>query len=135
MWKIGGRILKSELFIRNSNNDLFEIKNNIHYFLEVRDKDLVVSRDKTGERIHSFEVMQSKQLINTFKTKEDALMVRDYLYKKLKEKKDLKMEIQVMKKMKGLSQSFIETYKAKLRNEYFEFSILDICQELGIELQ
>ena len=119
--------MKCEIYIRNTKGDLFIAENNPSNFLMIKKNILKIKHDKI---ILGLE----ESIIETFNNNENAKKVYQYLYQKMKEQKDLRLQIQAIKKIKGLNESIIEKLKSELRNDYFEFKIIDICKELNIEI-
>lgn len=124
--------MKTSIFVRNDDGKIFEFDNTQKCSLNIAKRfNYHINRCEEIEEndIIYFSDMETMILVHKTKTEEEAHFIIKAIRQRLKEKSDLLMEIQAMKKIKDKSIDVtIEQWKKKIRDNYFEININDILK-------
>lgn len=132
--------MKTSIYVRNTEDKLFEIfntndgilclgKEKNHNLIGCKEQDLIYYAPKTRPLPNTNIYWE---VVHKSKSVEESITIKNFILQKLKEKSDLMMQRQAVKKINSDSVSLvIDNINREIRTDYFEIHIKDI---LGSQL-
>jgi hypothetical protein len=125
--------IKVSIFVRNTEDKLFEFDNTLQCSLNIANKFSWTIAKADG--IDEFDVIYFTKTdtmipVHKSKSEKEAHFVINAILQKLKEKDDLFQQRKAVKKINGIEETnLLESLERKIRNNYFEVKIEDILKD------
>jgi cell division protein ZapA (FtsZ GTPase activity inhibitor) len=125
--------MKASIFVINTENKVFEFNNTLKCTLNIGRR---LNCKFYNENFNDIDVgyiasintiYECYVLVHKSKSEKESHYIIQYILDKLKEKSDLQMEIQAIKKIKkDAIKPVLEMLKKQLHDDYFELKVSDI---------
>lgn len=127
--------MKTSIFVRNIKGQIFEFDNTQKCTLNIANRfNYHTNRCEGIEEndVIYFSETETMVLVHKAETEDEAHFIIKAIREKLKEKSDRLMEIQALKKIKGLDFLIVEKLKKEVRDNYFEIKIENILKNYKV---